>query len=188
MRPVIKTLLLVIAIAIVLPAGAVELSLLTVFRGLADSSPSSSRFVEQKKIAEFEAPIESTGELTYQAPSRLEKRTLSPDPETLILDDDVLIVQRGDFRREIAVADMPAVGAFVASLRGFVSGDLVSVQQGFSLRISGDPESWVIDGKPVDAAVKRIVESIQVKGSGDSLRVFAVVLTNGDSSTLTLIR
>jgi len=169
-------------------AVASDFSLQSVFDSLAKRSPSTTRFVEQKKIAEFEAPIESTGELSYQAPARLEKRTLTPEAESLILDDDMLIVERGEFRREIPVADMPAIGAFVASLRGFVSGNLENVQQAFELTLSGDTKKWTIHGKPVESAVARIVETIEVSGSDGQLSVFAVALTSGDSSILTLIK
>ncbi len=189
MQPAFSKWLAVVLLAVLaLPVRAAEPSLEDIFNGLVKTSASTTRFIEQKTIAEFEAPIESTGELNYQPPARLEKRTLSPAAETLILNNDVLIVERDDFRREIAVADMPAVGAFVASLRGFVSGDLAGVQQAFSLTVSGTAESWTIDGKPIDAAVKQIVDSIQVIGAGDQLKVFAVVLTSGDTSTLTLIQ
>ena len=189
MRLLQTNLLLVAVVMLLAPlAVAAEFTLQSVFKALAKNGETTTRFVEQKTIAEFEAPIESTGELSYKAPSRLEKRTVSPDAESLILEDDMLIVERGDFRREIPVTDMPAIGAFVASLRGFVSGDLESVKQAFDLSLSGDSSQWVIKGKPIDPAVSNIVDSIQVDGSEQHLKVFAVALTNGDSSVLTLIK
>lgn len=169
-------------------ATATTFSLQSVFEGLANSPVTTTRFVEQKTIAEFEAPAESTGELSYREPARLEKRTLTPDAETLVLDDDMLIVDRGEFRREIPVADMPAIGAFVASLRGFFSGDLQSVSQAFELSLSGENKLWKIEGKPLDSTVAKIVDTIEVSGSYERLKVFVVRLTNGDSSILTLIK
>jgi hypothetical protein len=43
-------------------------------------------FIEQKFIATLDRPIESSGELRFDAPDHLEQRTLKPRPETLILD------------------------------------------------------------------------------------------------------
>ena len=51
-------------------------------------------FVEQHFISVLSRPIESSGELRYDAPDRLEKRTLKPRAETLVLQGEVLTVER----------------------------------------------------------------------------------------------
>src|ERR1700742_4205444 len=56
-------------------------------------------FVEQQFLAVLKAPIESSGELRYDAPDRLEKRTLKPHAETLLLTGEVLSVERAHGRR-----------------------------------------------------------------------------------------
>ncbi len=43
-------------------------------------------FVEQHFLALLKRPVESSGELIYDAPDRLEKRTIEPRPETLVLE------------------------------------------------------------------------------------------------------
>ena len=43
-------------------------------------------FVEQHFLAILKRPVESSGELRYDAPDHLEKRTLLPRPENLVLD------------------------------------------------------------------------------------------------------
>ncbi len=47
---------------------------------MAESSSSNSTFLPSSSH-----PIESSGELRYDAPDRLEKRTLKPRAETLVL-------------------------------------------------------------------------------------------------------
>ena len=47
-------------------------------------------FIEQKFIAALDRPIESSGELRFDAPDHLEQRTLKPRPESLVLDNGTL--------------------------------------------------------------------------------------------------
>jgi hypothetical protein len=50
------------------------------------------QFIEQEFLAVLDHPLESSGELRYDAPDRLEKRTLAPRPETLLLAGGVLTI------------------------------------------------------------------------------------------------
>ena len=64
-------------------------------QGLAKNKSGRASFVEKKYIALLEAPVESSGELLYTAPDRLEKRTLKPRPESLLIEGGSLTVERG---------------------------------------------------------------------------------------------
>ena len=57
-----------------------------VMRLLAMRQHGQVEFVEQHFLAILKHPIESSGEMRYDAPDHLEKRTLLPRPETLVLD------------------------------------------------------------------------------------------------------
>ena len=52
-------------------------------------------FTQRNYLAVLDRPLESSGELLYNAPDRLEKRTLKPRPESLILERGVISAQRG---------------------------------------------------------------------------------------------
>src|SRR5258708_28568108 len=62
-------------------------------------------FIEQHFLAVLKRPIESSGELRYDAPDRLEKRTLKTRAATLGLPGGALAVARAHSRR---VLDLPA--------------------------------------------------------------------------------
>src|SRR4029077_16319597 len=49
-------------------------------------------FIEQHFLALLKPPVESSGEMRYDAPDHLEKRTLLPRPENLVLDGGKLTV------------------------------------------------------------------------------------------------
>ena len=64
-------------------------------RMLAQRGPESARFVEKKYLAVLDnKPVESSGELRYVPPNRIEKRTLKPKPDSLVVDGDKAIVER----------------------------------------------------------------------------------------------
>jgi|SRR5450631_4936017 len=58
----------------------------------------ASEFRRAAPLGVSQAPLESCGELIYEAPDQLEKRTLEARPESLVLDGDVLTVRRGQRR------------------------------------------------------------------------------------------
>ncbi len=68
---------------------------------LAQNKSGRATFVETKRLAVLSKPIESSGELLYTAPDKLEKRTLKPKPESMIVDGDALIVERGSQKYQL---------------------------------------------------------------------------------------
>ena len=69
-------------------------------------------FVEQHFLALLKRPAESSGELIYDAPDRLEKRTFEPRPESMSLRGDVLTIRRGSAQpraRPEVLSPSPAV-------------------------------------------------------------------------------
>src|SRR6185295_8562458 len=84
------------------------------------------RFIERKYLAMLNAPLESSGTLYYAAPGRLEKHTLSPRQESLILEGETLVIDNKETgqRRSFPLQEHPVVWAFVESIRSTLAGDL----------------------------------------------------------------
>ncbi len=57
-----------------------------VMRLLAARRHGQADFVEQHFLSVLKRPVESYGVMIYDAPDRLEKRTVEPRPEKLVLD------------------------------------------------------------------------------------------------------
>src|SRR5580692_3885552 len=72
-------------------------------------------FIEQHFLAILDHPLESSGELRYDAPDRLEKRTLLPRPETLVLSGGVLTMERGGHSRVLDLQRYPQIQPFIES-------------------------------------------------------------------------
>ena len=56
-------------------------------QGLAQNKSGRASFVETKHIAMLDKPVESSGELLFTAPGRLEKRTFKPKPESVLIEN-----------------------------------------------------------------------------------------------------
>ena len=51
-------------------------------------------FVEEKELPELERPLVARGELSWRAPDRLEKRTVDPFEERLLVEGDRLLLKK----------------------------------------------------------------------------------------------
>ena len=74
---------------------------------LAKHKGGKAKFVEKKTISLLDKPVVSTGEMSYIAPGYLEKRTLTPKPEILILDKDMLSIERDKQKLSINLSNQP---------------------------------------------------------------------------------
>lgn len=182
-RPTLALLLLLTTIAF--PAGAAW-DLDTLMRGLARHEGGHARFVEKKTIALLDQPVVSSGELRYVPPARLEKRTLQPKPETLILDGDQLSLERGKHKFSIRLADQPAALAFVDSLRGTLSGDKARLEQSYKLQLRGSEERWTLDLLPSDQRLSAFVLRITFGGTRNQVEWIRYLQADGDQSEMTI--
>ena len=153
---------------------------------LAQRRHSHVGFTEVQQLAMLDQPLHSSGELLYDAPDRLEKRTLQPKPEDLILEHGTLIMQRGSRRRVLSLHDYPQAVPFVESIRATLAGDRKALEQYFALQFSGTLESWTLELTPRDAAVAHSVERIRIAGERDAVGTVEIRQRDGDSSLLTI--
>jgi hypothetical protein len=143
-------------------------------------------FVDQHFISLLRRPVESSGELIYDAPNRLEKRTLEPRPETLVLTGDVITVQRGHSSRVLELNSYPQILPFVESIRATLAGDRAGLERVFRLDFAGNLARWTMVLYPRDAQLAKIVSQIQIDGLGDELRKVEIRQPDGDRSLMTL--
>jgi outer membrane lipoprotein-sorting protein len=149
-----------------------------------------ARFVERKDIAILSAPLESSGTLLYTAPDRLEKHTLAPRAESLILDRDRLTLESKarNQRRTFALREYPEIGAFVESIRSTLAGDLATLSRYYQVALDGARDRWRLTLKPTEPAMQRVVSEVRFEGSGSSIGSIEITETNGDRSVMTITR
>src|ERR1700730_6847279 len=114
-------------------------------------------FVEQQFLAILDHPVESSGELRYDAPDHLEKRTLLPRPENLVLAGGTLSVERGGRRHVLDMHRYPQIQPFVESIRATLAGDRSALEKVFHLEFDGSVERWTLTLVPLDRQLAKSV-------------------------------
>jgi hypothetical protein len=143
-------------------------------------------FVEQKFIAILDRPVESSGELFYDAPNRLEKRTLKPKPASLVLQGGVMTARRGHHQYVLDLQQYPQVVPFIESIRATLAGDRAALERVFKLAFKGDFERWQLELVPLDAQLARTVKQIRIQGERDAIHSVEIKEADGDHSLLTI--
>jgi hypothetical protein len=143
-------------------------------------------FVEQQFLAILDHPVESSGELRYDAPDHLEKRTLLPRPETLVLAGGVLTVERGGRRHVLDMHRYPQIQPFVESIRATLAGDRSALEQVFHVDFAGSVERWELTLVPLDRPLAKIITQVRIDGARDQLLRIEIRQADGDRSLMTL--
>ena len=145
-------------------------------------------FTERKSIAMLEEPVDSSGELFYRAPDRMEKRTLKPKPESMILDGDSLVFERGGKKRRFQLQETPELAAFIASIRGILAGDRAALERNYGLSLEGSADDWTLQLLPLDEKIHAVVTSIRITGAGNAVHSIETLQADGDSSLMLIER
>jgi len=181
-----STRLLVALAMMLLPAisHATDWDIDQLMRGLAQTRSSHASFVEKKTIAMLDRPVESSGELFYRAPDHLEKLTLKPKPESMIVDGGKLVIERGQKKYRLQLADYPELAAFIDSIRGTLAGDRKALERNYRLSLDGTAEHWTLQLIPIDEKMQAVVKRIQIAGVRDAVRSMEITQADGDSSQM----
>jgi len=157
-------------------------------RSLAKTRSGHASFVEEKSIAMLEAPVESSGELSYRAPDHLERHTFKPKAESMTVDGDTLFIVRGSQKYRLQLQDYPELAAFIDSIRGILAGDRQALERKFRLSLEGSAEGWVLQLLPVDETMQAVVWRIRIAGVRDDVRSIKIIQADGDYSLMRIER
>lgn len=186
----IKRVLIPCAFALTLFCSALSqaesLTIEQLMQTLAESKPSHATFTEIKHIAILDQPVESSGELFFTAPDFLEKRTLLPKPESLIVNGQKILIERGSKTYYFTLQNLPELAAFINSIRGTLAGDLKSLNRDFQLKLEGKPDKWLLQLTPSNAKMKKLLQHIRIAGFNNQIRNIDILQTDGDSAFMTI--
>lgn len=175
---------LALAGACLVAQAAAAFDLDQLMAALAQYPGGRARFVETRTLALLDRPVRASGELRYTPPDRLEKHTLQPREETLVLDGDLLTVERDQRRLRVNIASRPEARAFVESIRSTLAGNRQALEQHYRLQLGGTLAAWTLALEPRDAAVQALVSRITVTGQGGEVRRIEYAQADGDRSQL----
>lgn len=153
---------------------------------LARSPHGTATFTERKYLAVVDIPVDSSGELRFTPPDHLEKRTLKPSPETMLLDGDTLTLERGSRKQILQLQDYPGVAGMIGSIRATLAGDRKALEKVYQLKLDGTTERWSLLLTPRDGRVAQVVSEIRIEGRRGEVRTVEIRQTGGDRSVMTI--
>jgi len=152
-------------------------------------------FVEQRKSIFLVDEFELTGSMLYRAPGYMEKNTLRPFPETVVIDDDLITIEKtrvgskNDGAKEIqryTIASHFLLHTAVESIRAILGGNIESLKENYLVEMSGEKSQWLLNLTPIPERIKAQVEAISLSGSGVEINKIEIINPDGDQTRLLL--
>jgi hypothetical protein len=143
-------------------------------------------YTEQQHLALLDRPLDSSGELLYDAPDRIEKRSLKPRRESLVLEHGTLTIERGRRTHVLDLHEYPQILPFIESIRATLAGDRAALERVFGLEFSGTLEHWKLQLAPLDTKLVGVVRQIDISGAAADVNTIEVHLADGDRSVMTI--
>jgi outer membrane lipoprotein-sorting protein len=158
-------------------------------QGLSQNKGGTVNFTEDRYDAMLTRPLHSSGALVYAAPNRLEKDTLLPRPQSVIIDGEILTMREANGRaRTIRLQEFPQIGLLVGSLRAALGGNLADLRKANDVSLTGTAEQWLLLLAPSDPALRAVIREIRIAGSNFALLSIEVLQANGDRSIMTITK
>ena len=178
-----KRLIACLLLAFTLPAYA-AFDVAQLMNDLAKHKGGKAKFVEKRTISLLDKPVISTGEMSYIAPDRLEKRTLTPKPELLTLDKDLLSIEREGQKLSINLSNQPEALAFIDSIRGTLTGNRAALEKNYALQLSGHADDWKLVLTPTESKISALLKRINVSGNGRQIRELEYLQADDDRTVM----
>ncbi len=173
-----------VLLALAPASHAADWQLADLMQLLAQTRSAQARFVERKYIAMLDKPVESSGELMFKAPDRMEMRTLKPKKQSLLLDGDRLTMEQDGRQRTVSLQSYPEVAAFVEGIRGTLAGDRQALERAYKVHLLGTPARWQLVLVPQEPGMSRIISRIRIGGSNGDVTLVAYDHADGDRSEM----
>ncbi len=148
-----------------------------------------ARFREEKRMALLAMPLVNEGVLYFQPPGRLVRHTTAPAPSSVLIDRERLTF--GDERgvEAIQLEGNPALALFVASFVKIFAGDREALVSMYAMEVrpwpEGGADGWALQLRPKVAPIDKILERIEIHGSGVVVHRMRVVELGGDETITT---
>ena len=185
-----RSCLLLLCFALALPAAAAEsaLSVEALSRIVTRVPDHQATFLEERRQILLKDPLFLSGTLRFRAPDRLEKHTLVPHREDLIVEGDWVTVSlpEQDIYARLKISDDPVLYALLFSLRALLNGDVASLEAQFFVEAWGDSASWTIRLRPRDGVLADRIQALRMAGSPGWVGKIEMWETTGDYLRMTI--
>lgn len=143
-------------------------------------------YAEQIDSPLFKRPLHTSGELFFDAPDRLERRTLKPTAEDVLVEGDVVTIVRGTHRSSMRLSDYPQLSPLLNGLRATLAGDRSTLEKSFQLDVSAKGSDWELTLQPLPSEKRPAYKRIQIRGVDAKVLGLTLERATGERTTMTL--
>lgn len=182
--PVIRMLLPAFLLLVTPAVGAQQTAGLI----LSPEQSLQGRFIQERHLQGFAAPLRSQGRFLLQRDRGLIWRTERPfETVTVITPAGLLQEVDGTEANRISASRLPFLERFYDMLSGALSGDWTSMQRAFVVSRHGDAQAWTIELQPRHAEADVVpIEAMTISG-GAFVEAVEIRKPGGDWERLTFL-
>lgn len=156
-----------------------------ILREIAAAASAEVRFTETRTSRLLKTPLVSSGVLRYGPAGRLQKDTLQPFRETVVIEGGQVTIERDGAQTVVPLVADSAPAVLVQALRAVLGGQVQELQAHYRVAAEGSPDDWRLDLQPrADGSPLRL----RLTGSGGDVRDIEVRGSAGDRVLTTLSR
>lgn len=153
---------------------------------LAQQKSGEATFTEQRFVRGLDGPLDASGVLSFTAPDRLVRRTVTPRPESMSVEGNTLTLSRGGRTRTVTLDSMPELLGMVEAMRGTLSGNAQSLERYFRSTLTGSSSNWALELKPIDERLAAQVRTMRLTGRGGEVLGIEMEFIGGDRSVMNI--
>ncbi len=161
-------------------------SLARLLEGFRRAGTLRAHFHEEKQLAMLAVPLRSEGTLAFAAPDRLARRVVSPTPSAMVIEGNHLLFSEGHGVQSLSLSDNALARMLVDSFVKILAGDEEGLRGLYDVKLTpGSGAAWALELTPRDAALRRILERIDLAGRGAVVDRLRIRETSGDETVTT---
>ena len=162
---------------------------------LSEVSFAKISFVETKHSMFLTTDLVIEGNIEYRSPDYLEKNTLSPTPEKIVIDGDSMIVEKiteGGKNNTIlrknrySIRSHPSLKATVGGILPVLAGNYGMLNENYEMVIDGLREGWTLKLVPKLTEILDYIGEINLSGKDAYILEYVIIQADGDESVMKL--
>lgn len=153
---------------------------------LAQVKAGEATFTETRTVAMLERTLESSGRLSFAAPDTFVRETLRPRREKVAVVGNTVTMSIGTRSRTVPLDSVPEAAVIMEAIRGTLTGNRDAIERNFAPAVSGTPQRWLLELKPLEPRLRELVIAVRVSGEKALVREVTVAMADGDRSVMTI--
>lgn len=145
-------------------------------------------FHETRTLAALSKKLESSGILRWRAPDYLEKLTLAPRREDLVISGhDVMLTRGNTATNRLDISSSHALQVLTDTLRAPLSGDNALLAREYHLSAQEDGKGlWTLTLIPATEDTAKYVRKVVIKGKLNAITDLEIEQENGDLQSISI--